>query len=272
MNSRLYTILVTGILVLSASTAGLGDDGEQGDDRVILLETGLALDEVVPSLEAVEESAPEPMIHTHETLLEEIPVTISSVIAAKFLTTLTHELGHMDEAIDQGLDTEISMPLLFGGGDYAAPGAVGSFQFEGRPRNRDRITLAGIGTNLSLYHDLSEDIVVGGNDNRFSNAVALFTGLELARYVVWDAMAGNEASDLVEFRENTGTSDEFIYAAALMNVVDFCLSGGTYHARRTVGLDAERPTSTGLFGTGLRPSSWIDEDKICIGVQFTSSF
>ncbi len=271
MNSRLYTILVTGILVLSAAQTVLGD-GEQGDDRVLLLETGLALDELVPSLEAVEENAPEPMIHTHGTLLEEIPVTISSVIAAKLLTTFTHELGHVDEALDQGLDTAINMGILFGNGDYAAPGAVGSFQFQGRPRDRNRISLAGIGSNLDIYQTLNEEIVAGHSDTRFANTVALFTGLELARYVIWDAVAGNSASDLVEFRDQSGTDDQFIYAAALMNAVDFLLSGGTYHARRTVGLDAERPTSTGLFGTGLRPCSWIDEDKICIGMQMTVNF
>jgi hypothetical protein len=37
-------------------------------------------------------------------------------------------------------------------------------------------------------------------------------------------------------------------------------------------MDAERPASTGLFGTGLRPSSWIDEDKICIGLQMNVRF
>lgn len=271
MNSRAYTILVTGILVLSAAQTVLGD-GEQGDDRALLLESGLALDELVPSLEAVEEIAPEPATYTHGTLLEEIPVTLSSVIAAKVLTTFTHELGHVDEAMNQGLDTDINMTTLFGSGDYAAPGAVGSFQFQGRPRDRNRISLAGIGANMDIYQTLSEEIAAGHSDTRFANTIALFTGLELVRYVVWDAMAGNSASDLVEYREQSGTDDQFIYAAALLNAVGFFMNGGTYHARRTMGLDAERPTATGLFGTGLRPCSWIDEDKICIGMQMSVSF
>ncbi len=200
------------------------------------------------------------------------PRTLLNLCAARLMTTVTHELGHIEEATSQGLEAHLNIGTGVGEGTYSSAGNIGSFRYKGEPRDEARICLAGIESNLELYRTLSEEIRSGRSDSRLANTVACLAGLEFARYALWDAAAGSEASDIGHFCEATGTSRDFVYAAAVLSSLDFYLNGGGYHVKRALGVDAECKRSKGLFGTGLRAMSWIEDGNICVGLQFDVRF
>ena len=192
-------------------------------------------------------------------------------VGAVYSTAAIHEFGHYKEAESLGLSPEISLGLIE---SKAVDGSfsfyLGTTSYAEIPRDSDtasRLALTGMEFTGDTYENLHEEIRNGEVNSRFSSMVALLCKTDFARYALLNSLrsSSHEYDDIDSYSTNSGIDKDFIYTAAVLDVL-FSWSEIKFHAGRIAGRNPEVPRRKEILGLEAKPTVFVRKDMgVAIG-------